>query len=261
MLMGAGVPGDKKKKNKIAILGVIPARYKSSRYEGKPLVNINGIPMIKRTYLQAKKSTLLDMLLVATEDQRIVDYCESEGIPVMLTSSECLTGTDRVAEVAKRHHYDFYINIQGDEPIIDPDVISQLVQEFNTYGNKYIAYNMYKIIDDSEEINSNTIIKVIVNEKDEAMYMSRLPIPFSNAALKPSFRQQVPVYGFTPEALDVFSRNNKTINEKFEDVELLRFIDLGYKLKMSETFVDSIAVDVPSDVIKIEKFLAINRLM
>lgn len=246
--------------NKKSVLGVIPARYKSSRFEGKPLVEINGIPMIKRTYMQAIKSELLDQLIVATEDQRIVNYCKSEGIPVMLTSAECLTGTDRLAEVAKQLQYDFYINIQGDEPVIDPKAITLLVEQYNIFGDEYIAYNLYKVISGYEEINSRTIIKVIVNEKDELMYMSRHPVPFSNSAFSPVFLQQIPVYGFTAQALDLFSKHKKTRNEQFEDIELLRFIDLGYKLKMLETTVDSIAVDVPSDIKKIEKFLAENNL-
>lgn len=248
-------------KRQMSVLGVIPARYKSSRFEGKPLAMINGVPMLKRTYMQAKKSPLLDKLIVATEDNRIMDYCKSENIPVMMTSSECLTGTDRLAEVARENHYDFYINIQGDEPVIDPDVISQIIKEYQIYGEDYIVYNMYKVISNVEEINSRTIIKVIVNEKDEMMYMSRLPVPFSNGSLVPNFKQQIPVYGFTPKALDIFSQHEKTINERFEDIELLRFVDLGFKLKMSETFVDSIAVDVPSDILKIEEFLAKNQLI
>lgn len=242
-------------KKEIKVLGVIPARFKSSRFEGKPLVEINGIPMIKRTFAQAKKSLLLDYLIVATEDQRIIDYCKSENIPVMMTSSTCLTGTDRVAEVAKAHNYDFYINIQGDEPVIDPDVITQLINEYIKFGEEYIAYNLYKIIIDQKEINSDTIVKVIVNQKDEMMYMSRLPVPYSKSGLEPKVRQQIPVYGFTKKALKIFSEYEKTINEQYEDIELLRFVDLGYKLKMSETFADSIAVDVPSDIKKIEDFL------
>ena len=117
------------------VLGVIPARYKSTRFEGKPLVKINGVPMIKRTYFQAKKSTLLDDLIVATDDMRIYDFCVIEKIPVVMTSEDCLTGTDRVAEVAKQLKYDFYINIQGDEPIIDPIAISQLISEYQKYKN------------------------------------------------------------------------------------------------------------------------------
>lgn len=237
------------------VLGVIPARYKSSRFEGKPLVEISGVPMIKRTYLQAKKSPHLKNLLVATEDQRIVDYCNSENIPVVMTSDNCLTGTDRLAEVAALHDYDFYINIQGDEPVIDPDTISQLIDEYARHGDRYIAYNLYKVITDPAEITSQTIVKVVVNEQDELMYMSRLPIPFSKSGLLPSIKQQIPVYGFTRAALQTFASHGKTCNEQFEDVELLRFVDLGYKLKMTETFANSISVDVPADVDKVERFL------
>lgn len=242
-------------KKKTKILGVIPARYKSTRFEGKPLTLIKGIPMIKRTYEQAKKSELLDELVVATEDERIVSYCETEGIPVIMTSDNCLTGTDRLAEVSKKMDFDLYVNIQGDEPVIDPNAISQIVDIYHQYGNEYMVYNLYKIIDDMDEVNSKTIIKVIVNEQGEVMYMSRLPVPFSNSGLVQSFRQQIPVYGFTKDALSIFSNHKKTINEQYEDVELLRFVDLGYKIRMSETKVDSIAVDVPSDVKKVEMFL------
>jgi 3-deoxy-manno-octulosonate cytidylyltransferase (CMP-KDO synthetase) len=167
-------------KQKTKILGVIPARYKSTRFEGKPLTLIKGIPMIKRTYEQAKKSQLLDELVVATEDTRIVEYCELEGIPVIMTSDDCLTGTDRLAEVAQKMDFDLYVNIQGDEPVIDPNAISQIVDIYHQYGDEYMVYNLYKIIDDMEEVNSQTIIKVIVNEHDEVMYMSRLPVPYSN---------------------------------------------------------------------------------
>lgn len=241
-----------------SVLGVIPARYKSSRFEGKPLVKINGIPMLKRTYMQAEKSSELDSLVVATDDSRIVDYCKCEGIPVVLTSEQCLTGTDRVAEVSRVLDYDFYINIQGDEPVIDPKVISQIILEYRNYGDKYIAYNLYKTISDGSLVSSNTIIKVIVNQCDELMYMSRLPIPFSNSNDVPTYKQQIPVYGFTKYALDVFSQNKKTINERHEDIEMLRFIDLGFKLKMSETDASSISVDLPEDLEKVENFLLEN---
>ena len=242
-------------KDSVKILGVIPARYKSTRFEGKPLALINGIPMIKRTYNQAKKSTKLNELIVATDDQRIVDYCRSESIPIIMTSEHCLTGTDRLAEVSSKLDYDFYINIQGDEPIIDPMSISQIIDLYQKYGDEYMVYTLYKFITDEHEVNSKTIIKVIVNKHDDAMYMSRLPIPFSNSDLVPNFKQQVPVYGFIKKALDVFSKQRKTLNEQYEDSELLRFIDLGYKIKMQETTVDTIAVDVPSDIQKVENFL------
>ena len=239
----------------LKILGVIPARYKSSRFEGKPLVKINGIPMLKRTYDQAIQSKQLDRLIVATDDKRIVDYCESENISVMITSNECLTGTDRISEVAKSMDYDLYINIQGDEPVIDPDSINEIIEEFKKYGKKYMAYNLYKIIDEKSEIISPTIIKTIVNVKDELMYMSRATVPFSKTKEEPIIKKQVCVYGFTKEALELFSKYTKTLNEKYEDIEILRFVDLGYKVKMRQTVMDSIAVDIPADIQKVEDFL------
>lgn len=243
------------RKENLRILGIIPARYKSSRYEGKPLCMISGVPMVKRTYLQAKKSNLLDALVVATESEKIKEYCESENIPVIMTSDNCLTGTDRLAEVSKQMDYDLYVNIQGDEPVIDPKSIDEVVSEYKIYKDNYIAYNLYKIIDDKEEVNTDTIIKVITNEKDELMYMSRLGVPFNKSSLEAKHKKQICVYGFTKQALDVFSSRTKTLNEQYEDIEILRFVDMGYKVKMKETNVDSIAVDVPSDVEKVEKFL------
>lgn len=240
---------------KLSIIGVIPARFKSSRYEGKPLALINGIPMIKRTYEQAKKSKLLDELVVATEHEKIKEYCESENIPVVMTTDNCLTGTDRIAEVALEKHFDLYVNIQGDEPVIDPKSIDEIVSEYKKYKDEYVAYNLYKIIDDESEVHSNTIIKTIVNEKDELMYMSRLGVPFNKSKNEVKHKKQVCVYGFTKKALELFSSREKTLNEQFEDIEILRFVDMGEKVKMKETFVDSIAVDVPEDIKKVEKFL------
>ena len=258
MWMVVGVLG-----KKINTLCVIPARYNSSRFRGKPLVKIDGIPMIKRTYIQAQKSKLLDDIVVATDDGAIFDFCVSEKINVVMTSDECLTGTDRVAEVVNKkayESYDFYINIQGDEPVIDPCVIDQLVNEYIEHGDRYIAYNLYKVIDLPEIINSNTIIKVIVNELNELLYMSRLPVPYSNTNLHSIYRMQIPAYGYTTEALQVFSDHNKTVNERFEDIELLRFVDLGYRLKMIETNATSIAVDMPHDVIRVEEYLISSKI-
>ena len=176
-----------------------------------------------------------------------------------MTSDKCLTGTDRVSEIAEKSDYDFYINIQGDEPVIDPLVIDQLIDSFITNGDKYSAYNLYKPLTDKTLIESENIIKVIVSELDELIYLSRLPIPYSKAGLYPTHFQQVCSYGYTSNALALFRSYGKTINERFEDIELLRFIDLGFKVKMIHTSADSIAVDIPEDVSKVEKFLEESR--
>lgn len=248
-------PSEFKKDIALRILGVIPARYKSSRFEGKPLCIIKDIPMIKRTYTQASQSKLLTKLVVATDSTKIKKYCQSQNIPVVMTSEDCLTGTDRIAQVSQSEHYDLYVNIQGDEPVIDPISIDEIVSDYKTYGDKYVAYNLYKKISTNDEIKADTIIKTIVNEKDELIYMSRLGIPFNKSKKEPTFKKQVCVYGFTKKALELFSSRDKTLNETHEDIEILRFLDMGYKVKMKETTVDSIAVDIPEDVKKVEEFL------
>jgi 3-deoxy-D-manno-octulosonate cytidylyltransferase len=239
----------------LRIMGIIPARYNSSRFQGKPLCLINNVPMIKRTYNQAKKSNLLDELVVATDSQEIEGYCIQEGIPVVMTSNNHLTGTDRLAEVAQTKNYDLYINIQGDEPIIDVQSIGEIVSDYKKHSNTYEVYALYKKVDDPSEIDRDTTIKVVVSEKNELIYMSRYPIPFNKSNNHATYNKQVCVYGFTKKSLSVFSKRNKTHNEKFEDIELLRFIDLGYQVKMIETMVDSIAVDVPEDIKRVEDFL------
>ncbi len=247
------------KATSVKILGVIPARYESSRFEGKPLALIHGVPMIERTYRQAVQSTMLDNLIIATDDKRIANLCKSRSIPVMTTSAECKTGTDRIAEVAEKLDYDLYINIQGDEPIIDPRSINLIVDSFKKNGNKYSAYNLYKSISDESEILSDSIIKVIINSDDELIYMSRHPIPFSKSGLEPVYFKQVCVYGFTKNSLMQFANHSKTVNEKFEDIEILRFIDLGLKVKMVKTEFESVSVDYKEDVIKVESILKSNN--
>jgi len=244
----------------LRIIGVIPARYNSSRFQGKPLCLINGIPMIKRTYEQAKKSTLLDKLVVATDSVKIENYCNQEGIPVVMTNERHLTGTDRLSEVAKKEDYDLYINIQGDEPVIDVKSINEIVNDYKKHAKDYEVFALYKRIDDPLEVDSDTIVKVIVSESGELIYMSRYPVPFNKSNGQVVYNKQVCVYGFTKKSLSIFSERDKTRNEKFEDIELIRFLDLGYQVKMIETVVNSIAVDVPEDIEKVEAFLKKNNL-
>lgn len=249
-------PSIYKKALPMHVLGIIPARYKSSRFPGKPLAKIAGIPMIKRTYDQASKAKGLSQLVVATDDQRIYDYCVDEGMDVVMTSEKCLTGTDRVCEVAQKIPSDFYINIQGDEPVIDPKAIDCVLKAYQEAPDKYNVYNLYKTISDLAEISTDTIIKVVINQKNELMYMSRTPVPFSRKKEGVAIKKQVCVYGFTEEALNVFrAQSSKTMNEVIEDIEILRFLDLGYRVKMIPFEQDSIAVDVPADIEKVEAFL------
>ena len=236
------------------IIGVIPARFASSRFPGKPLALINGVPMIKHTYTQALGAKSLDTLIVATDSEEIECYCHSQAIPVMMTSPTHLTGTDRVAEVATRLPADLYINIQGDEPLIQPQSIEEVIAEFASYGDSYMAYNLYKSAD-SKEAQSPHTIKVITNTQDELLYMSRTLIPHSKQGKEVMYKKQVCVYGFSLQALKIFARHKKTYNESYEDIEILRFLELGFKVKMKETQYSSISVDTPSDVARVKEAL------
>lgn len=240
----------------LSVCGVIPARYQSSRFEGKPLALIAGVPMLQRTYERVKSCPGLDHLTVATDDAKIEQFCREAGIPCVMTSSECLTGTDRVAEVARQTDYDFYVNIQGDEPVIESSTIDQVVDSYREHKNEYAAYNLFKTVDSEEEPESPSMIKVIVNEHDELLYMSRCPVPFEKGRNEVGFRKQVCVYGFTREALELFASRGKGPVEQAEDIEILRFIEMGRKVRMIETKSESIAVDRPEDIARVEAWLS-----
>ena len=236
---------------------VIPARYGSSRLPGKPLLDIAGKPMIQRVWEQAHGAGASEVV-IATDDKRIEEVAQGFGAQVCMTDPSHSSGTDRLQEVAAQRGWNdqqIVVNVQGDEPVIDPKTIGEIVSLYDDFSDEYNVFNLYKIIFDETQVNRNTIVKVIVNEKNEAMYFSRLPVPYSQSKLPPDFKQHIPIYGFTKYALDSFSSVGKTINEKYEDVELLRFLDLGIKIKVQETFADSISVDVPSDVEKVERFI------
>ena len=233
---------------------VIPARYKSKRLPGKPLINIKGIPMIIRTYNQCKKVVHHSKILVATDDKRILNLCKKNNINVMMTSSKCLTGTDRVAEVAKKIKKKFYINVQGDEPICNPSDIKKIIRTARKYPNKVI--NGFTEIKDKKMFNSPHVPKVIFKKNGNLIYMSRAPIPSNK---KKSFIRgwrQVCIYSFPYKSLEIFSNlKNKTILEEIEDLELNRLIEIDHNVKMIEMSNRSVAVDTRSDLKKVMKLI------
>ncbi len=236
-------------------LGIIPARYKSSRFPGKPLVPILGKPLVIHVCEKAAIALGVENFLVATEDQRIVDVVEKQGFQALLTSDKPKTGTDRLWEVAQKIRADYYINIQGDEPMINPDDI-QKVYRARLASPSHIT-NGYCSIEENENPNSLNIPKVIMNENDELIYMSRLALPgIKGRADKPVYNKQVCIYTFTYDELKAFGeREDKTYLESFEDIEILRFLEMGYKIKMVKTAGASLAVDVPDDVYLVEQAL------
>jgi len=239
----------------IDYLLVIPARYKSKRLPGKPLLNINGIPMIIRTFNQCLKVVPRTKILVATDDKKIKKICENKNIKTLMTSKKCLTGTDRVAETSKKIKSDIYINVQGDEPTIRPNDIKKIINAKIKFPNHVICG--YDKIHKFENPFSLNLPKVVVNEKSELVYISRLAIPGSKKKfLKKDYLKQVCIYAFNRNELKKFySRSKKGKLEKIEDIEILRFFEDNIKIKMIRLNSDSVAVDEKKDVKKAEKII------
>ncbi|MDA9697474.1 3-deoxy-manno-octulosonate cytidylyltransferase [Candidatus Pelagibacter sp.] len=238
---------------------VIPARYKSKRLPGKPLANIGGLPMIVRTYNQCAKVVSKDKIIVATDNLKIKNLCDEYNIKSIITSNKCLTGTDRVAEVAKKIKCNFYINVQGDEPFFNPHDLKMLIKQAEKKPKEVI--NGYTEIKDRKLFFSSSIPKVVFDNKEYLLYMSRGPIP-SNKALefKKAWRQ-VCAYSFPRKALiDFTEAKNKTPIESLEDIEILRFLEKGYKVKMIKMSNKSLAVDNNEDLEKAKIYLKYKKL-
>ncbi len=230
---------------------IIPARYNSSRFPGKPLTLLKGKSMIRRVYDQCLKAVPRDSIYVATEDRRIADHCKKNNIQFIMTSDECLTGTDRLCEVSKLVEADYYINIQGDEPLFNPIDIQNLIQELDKQKNLYDVYCGYCSIDSEDTFFSFNMPKVIFNKRKELVYISRAPIPSNKQnEFRKGFRQ-VCGYAFSKKSLEIFDIKSKTYFESIEDIELLRFLELGVKIKMVEMSKKSIPVDVKEDIKKV----------
>ncbi|QOR65475.1 3-deoxy-manno-octulosonate cytidylyltransferase [Cytobacillus suaedae] len=239
---------------------IIPARYKSTRLPGKPLVELGGIPMIIRTYQQCIKACPADKVYVATEDERIRETCESNGIQVIMTSSSCLTGTDRIAECTKYIDADVYINVQGDEPLFNPKDLEKLIDYVGKYPGEIL--NGYCEINDEVIFRSGSVPKVVFRPDGRLLFMSRSPFPSNKEHSFEKAWRQVCAYAFPKEALEDFSSvSEKTRLESIEDIEILRFLELGWDVRMIELSSDSIAVDNPEDVHKVEEAILERGLL
>lgn len=241
------------------IIGVIPARYKSSRFPGKPLVDICGKPMVWWTYQQAIQVPELDEVYVATDDQRIYDTCTELGVRVVMTSEDNKTGTDRVGEVARKIPADIIVNVQGDEPLMGVETIRAAIMPMIDDSSIQVTNLMARITDPVELINS-TIPKVITNKDNIGIYMTRSAAPYPKGSIDYPFYKQICVYGFRPDALQFYCDYGKTYGkakiEAIEDIELLRFIENGYQIKFMEVEVESLAVDTPNDLEKVRAIIA-----
>ena len=237
----------KLKKKKLSYILIIPARYKSSRLRGKPLIDLNGVPMIIRTYRQCLKAIPSKSVYIATDHDRIRKVCLKEGAQVIMTSPDCLTGTDRVAEVSKKIHAKTYINVQGDEPLFNPKDLKILLKEIKKYPNDIITG--YCEINNEKLYKDPNIPKVVVRPDGRLLYASRAPIPSNKLKKFKKGWRQVCVYAFPKKVLNTFSSvKKKTELEKMEDIEYLRFLELGMEVRALKMSRMSLAVDTHEDV-------------
>lgn len=241
------------------IIGVIPARYKSSRFPGKPLADICGKPMIWWVYQNCKKVKDFTDVYVATDDEKIYKTCSDLSVNVIMTSSTHKTGTDRIGEVAEKVQADLYVNIQGDEPLLEPETIAKAIKPFYTDNNLMISNLMTKIKDPVDVVNF-TVPKVITNKDGVGVYLTRSTAPYPKGSIGYSYYKQVCVYGFKPEALKFFCEYGKKYGkakiEAIEDIEILRFIENGYKVQYIEVDSDTVAVDTENDLNRVRQIVA-----
>jgi len=230
--------------------GIIPVRYQSERFPGKPLALIRGKPMIQRVYETAAKARLLSQLIVATDDERISDVAKNFGAEVRMTSSSHLSGTDRVAEVAIEIKMPIIINIQGDEPLLREEMIDELVQALQDEAIPMAT--LAARVNDINLLQDSNTVKVVIDKKGFALYFSRSPLPFQASDY---FLQHIGIYGYQKDFLLAFSQMKPTRLEKTENLEQLRALENGFKIKVIETPFLTIGVDSPQDIIKVESYL------
>lgn len=236
------------------VLAVIPARWNSSRFPGKPLALINKTPMIDLVWRQVKKSKSINQAIVATDDKRIYNFCKKKNIDVLITSKSCVTGTDRVYEVSKKINSDIYVNIQGDEPLINPTSIDKVINILKKNIKKNILASTAYVKVSQNKKNFPKGVYLVCNKKKEVLYLSRYPLT-SNFKKKIFKKKHVGIYAFTKNSLKIFSKLKFGRLELSENVEILRLIENGYKLISEEVKMPLIDVNYPRDVKEVEKFL------
>lgn len=241
------------------IIGVIPARYGSTRFPGKPLADICGKPMIWWVYQQVKKVKAISDVIIATDDQHIYDVCMKLSLEVEMTRNDHKTSTERVYEITKKRKADLYIVINGDEPLIKPETIEKIIPSGSVSQEFYAANLMTEIKSPAETVDF-TNIKVVTDEDSNALFMSRSPIPYPKSSVDYKYYKHVGVLIYNINALRFFVTTEKGHNEKIEDINELRFIEHGKKLKMIEVNSENLSVDTPKDLEHISRIITERQI-
>jgi len=240
------------------IVAVIPARYGSTRLPGKALADIDGRPMVEHVYRRASASRVVSQVIVATDDLRIATRVSDFGGRVRLTKATHETGTDRLAEVAATLDADIIVNVQGDEPLIDPDAIGELVAPFAADASVQMT-TLYRRIHDTSELNNPNVTKVVLDRAGYALYFSRAPIPHvrdPRGGWPPLYRH-IGLYAYRRSALLVLAALEPTPLERAEALEQLRALEHGIRIKAVETRYESFEVNTPEDLEQVRRLLAV----
>jgi 3-deoxy-manno-octulosonate cytidylyltransferase (CMP-KDO synthetase) len=230
--------------------GIIPARYASSRFPGKPLASILGKPMIQWVYERAQSSNFLHNLIIATDDERIYKACQKFGADVRMTSPRHISGTERVAEVAESLSSPYIINIQGDEPLLRPEMIDDLISPMK--GNEAPMATLAIKVDDLSLLEDKNIVKVVTDHSGLALYFSRSPLPYQPSDY---FFRHIGIYGYRRDFLLDMCQWPPSRLEQEEKLEQLRVLENGHSIKVVFTHFSTLSVDTPQDIIMVENLL------
>jgi len=242
-------------------LGLIPARLGSRRFPAKPLALISGKSLIQRTYENAKQCNCLDDLCVATDSEIVVKHVEKFGGQAVVTSSACSTGTERIAEAVAKHeqfsHYDAVINIQGDQPLLEPEVISQVIETVQGESDDVIATAIVELASE-QEAEAASVVKCVIDLQGYALYFSRALLPAGHLkkwSTETTFYKHLGIYGFRRDFLLLFASLPATPLQQAEDLEQLKALEHGFRIKAAVVQSSSIGVDRPQDLKKVEQSL------
>lgn len=235
---------------------IIPARYGSSRLEGKPLIEVNGKPIIQWVYEKAQQAKLADMIIVATDDERIFNAVKAFGGGVEMTSVNHKCGSDRIREVAERHpEISYIVNLQGDEPLIKPESIDSVARNVQEDDNADIS-TLIRVLTDEEEINNPNLVKCVVDNNGYALYFSRSKIPFERNYGIATFYGHLGIYGYKREALMKMTSLEQTPLERTESLEQLRALENGMKIKTSVVDFVPVGIDTLEDLEKFKEIIS-----
>ncbi len=238
-------------------VAIIPCRFGASRFPGKPLSDIHGKPMLWHVYQQAMKAPSIDEVMIATDDDRIRKTCDVLGLNIMLTRSDHVSGTDRVAECATALDHDIFVNVQGDEPMIDPGAIDIVARAMiDCHDERVLATNGFNLLEAPSDVIDTNVVKVVMRKDGRALAYSRMAIPFPKGG-PVRFHRQLGLYAFRRAGLEHFTRQTPGPLERAEGVEMFRFLESGYDVQMAETPADEgIPVDTPSDLERVRVMMA-----